>query len=124
VELLEGTFEFLDNYNNKRNGNQRLIPIAAVVGTKRHRNAHDAAARDGRRAARLTPFDHRARRFIAVESLRPPQRLTSLVFSAGLRQVSSEALGPFGTWRQGSALACAQSRRAILLAPYQLLSTW
>jgi predicted amidohydrolase len=34
LELREGTFEFLDNYNNKRNGNQRLFPVAAVVGGK------------------------------------------------------------------------------------------
>jgi hypothetical protein len=27
-------FEFLDNYNNKRNGNQRLFPVAAVMGGK------------------------------------------------------------------------------------------
>jgi hypothetical protein len=30
----EGTFEFLDNYNNKRTGNQRLFPVAAFVGGK------------------------------------------------------------------------------------------
>ena len=34
LELREGTFEFLDNYNNKRNGNQRLFPVAAFVGGK------------------------------------------------------------------------------------------
>jgi dihydroorotase len=34
LELREGTFEFLDNYNNKRNGNQRLFPAAAFVGGK------------------------------------------------------------------------------------------
>ena len=34
LELREGTFEFLDNYNNKRTGNQRLFPVAAFVGGK------------------------------------------------------------------------------------------
>ena len=34
LELRDGTFEFLDNYNNKRNGNQRLFPVAAFVGGK------------------------------------------------------------------------------------------
>src|SRR6202521_2758917 len=34
LELLQGMFEFLDNYNNKRNGNQRLFPVAAVMGGK------------------------------------------------------------------------------------------
>jgi dihydroorotase len=34
LELRQGTFEFLDNYGNKRNGNQRLFPIAAIVGGK------------------------------------------------------------------------------------------
>ena len=34
LELREGTFEFLDNYNGKRNGNQRLFPVAAFVGGK------------------------------------------------------------------------------------------
>ena len=34
LELREGTFEFLDNYNGKRNGNQRLFPAAAFVGGK------------------------------------------------------------------------------------------
>ena len=34
LELREGTFEFLDNYNNKRNGKQRLFPAAAFVGGK------------------------------------------------------------------------------------------
>jgi dihydroorotase len=34
LELRQGTFEFLDNYNGKRNGNQRLFPAAAFVGGK------------------------------------------------------------------------------------------
>ena len=34
LELRDGTFEFLDNYNNKRNGSQRLFPVAAFVGGK------------------------------------------------------------------------------------------
>jgi dihydroorotase len=34
LELREGTFEFLDNYNNKRTGNQRLFPAAALVEGK------------------------------------------------------------------------------------------
>ena len=35
LELKDGTFEFLDNYNGKLSGRQRLFPIAAVVGGKR-----------------------------------------------------------------------------------------
>jgi dihydroorotase len=35
LELREGTFEFLDNYENKRTGRQRLFPSAAVLGGKR-----------------------------------------------------------------------------------------
>ena len=35
LELRNGTFEFIDNYNNKRNGTQRLFPVATVVGGKR-----------------------------------------------------------------------------------------
>jgi dihydroorotase len=35
LELKEGTFEFLDNYEGKRTGRQRLFPIATVVGGKR-----------------------------------------------------------------------------------------
>jgi dihydroorotase len=35
LELREGTFEFLDNYEGKRTGRQRLFPIATVVGGKR-----------------------------------------------------------------------------------------
>jgi dihydroorotase len=34
LELREGTFEFLDNYENKRTGRQRLFPSAAVLGGK------------------------------------------------------------------------------------------
>ena len=34
LELLQGMFEFLDNYNNKRNGNQRLFPVAAMMDGK------------------------------------------------------------------------------------------
>jgi dihydroorotase len=35
LELRDGTFEFIDNYNNKRNGTQRLFPVATVLGGKR-----------------------------------------------------------------------------------------
>jgi dihydroorotase len=35
LELRDGSFEFLDNYRGKRTGNQRLFPIATVVGGKR-----------------------------------------------------------------------------------------
>ena len=35
LELREGTFEFLDNYQGKRSGRQRLFPIATVIGGKR-----------------------------------------------------------------------------------------
>jgi dihydroorotase len=35
LELREGTFEFLDNYQGKRTGHQRLFPVATVVGGKR-----------------------------------------------------------------------------------------
>ena len=34
LELRDGTFEFIDNYNNKRNGTQRLFPVATVLGGK------------------------------------------------------------------------------------------
>jgi hypothetical protein len=34
LELRQGTSEFLDNCGNERNGNQRLFPIAAIVGRK------------------------------------------------------------------------------------------
>jgi dihydroorotase len=35
LELRNGTFEFLDNYNNKRTGTQRLFPVASVMDGKR-----------------------------------------------------------------------------------------
>lgn len=35
MELREGSFEFLDNYNGKRIGRQRLFPVATVLGGKR-----------------------------------------------------------------------------------------
>src|SRR5499425_453030 len=35
LELREGSFEFLDNYQGKRSGRQRLFPIATVIGGKR-----------------------------------------------------------------------------------------
>jgi len=35
LELREGTFEFLDNYQGKRTGRQRLFPVATVIGGKR-----------------------------------------------------------------------------------------
>jgi dihydroorotase len=35
LELREGTFEFLDNFENKRAGRQRLFPSAIVLGGKR-----------------------------------------------------------------------------------------
>ena len=35
LELREGTFEFVDNYGNKRSGRQRLFPIATVLAGKR-----------------------------------------------------------------------------------------
>jgi dihydroorotase len=35
LELREGTFEFLDNYQNKRAGNQRFFPSGTVLGGKR-----------------------------------------------------------------------------------------
>jgi dihydroorotase len=35
LELREGTFEFVDNYGNKRNGRQRLFPSLTVFGGKR-----------------------------------------------------------------------------------------
>jgi dihydroorotase len=34
LEMRNGTFEFLDNYNNKRTGTQRLFPVATVLGGK------------------------------------------------------------------------------------------
>jgi dihydroorotase len=35
LELKDGTFEFLDNYEGKRTGKQRLFPVATVIGGKR-----------------------------------------------------------------------------------------
>jgi dihydroorotase len=35
LELREGTFEFLDNYENTRSGKQRLFPSGTVLGGKR-----------------------------------------------------------------------------------------
>jgi dihydroorotase len=35
LELREGSFEFLDNYQGKRTGRQRLFPVATVVGGKK-----------------------------------------------------------------------------------------
>ena len=35
LELREGTFEFVDNYQNTRTGRQRLFPIATVLGGKK-----------------------------------------------------------------------------------------
>ena len=35
LELREGMFEFVDNFEGKRTGPQRLFPIAAVIGGKR-----------------------------------------------------------------------------------------
>ena len=35
LELRQGTFEFLDNYENKRAGKQRLFPSGTVLGGKR-----------------------------------------------------------------------------------------
>jgi dihydroorotase len=34
LELREGNFEFLDNYNNKRTGRQRLFPSGTVLNGK------------------------------------------------------------------------------------------
>ena len=39
MELREGTFEFLDNYNGKRTGRQRLFPSEVVLGGKRVQRA-------------------------------------------------------------------------------------
>jgi dihydroorotase len=35
LELREGTFEFVDNFENKRMGGQRLFPSATVLAGKR-----------------------------------------------------------------------------------------
>jgi len=34
LELKEGTFEFVDNYENKRTGRQRLFPTTTVLAGK------------------------------------------------------------------------------------------
>jgi dihydroorotase len=34
-ELRRGSFEFLDNYNNAMRGDQRLFPVATVLGGRR-----------------------------------------------------------------------------------------
>jgi dihydroorotase len=34
LELREGSFEFVDNYGNKRSGKQRLFPGGTVLGGK------------------------------------------------------------------------------------------
>jgi len=34
LELREGPFEFVDNYENKRTGRQRLFPSATVLAGK------------------------------------------------------------------------------------------
>jgi len=34
VELRNGDFEYLDNFNNKRTGHQRLFPAGTVLGGK------------------------------------------------------------------------------------------
>jgi len=35
LELRQGTFEFVDNFGNKRTGRQRLFPVRTVLGGKR-----------------------------------------------------------------------------------------
>ena len=35
LELRQGSFEFVDNYKNIRNGRQRLFPSGTVLGGKR-----------------------------------------------------------------------------------------
>jgi dihydroorotase len=35
LELRDGNFEFLDNYEGKRTGRQRLFPVETVIGGKR-----------------------------------------------------------------------------------------
>ena len=35
LELRKGSFEFLDNFKNKRTGRQRLFPSATVLAGKR-----------------------------------------------------------------------------------------
>ena len=43
LELREGTFEFLDNYEGKRPSRQRLFPIATVIGGSGLRHGHSRA---------------------------------------------------------------------------------
>jgi dihydroorotase len=35
LELRQGSFEFVDNFQNKRSGRQRLFPVETVLGGKR-----------------------------------------------------------------------------------------
>ena len=35
LELRQGSFEFIDNYGNKRTGRQKLFPSGTVLGGKR-----------------------------------------------------------------------------------------
>jgi dihydroorotase len=35
LDLRDGTFEFVDNYQGKRTGHQRLFPAATVMGGKK-----------------------------------------------------------------------------------------
>ena len=44
LELREGTFEFVDNYENKRMGRERLFRYATVLGGKRVAGRPSAAA--------------------------------------------------------------------------------
>jgi dihydroorotase len=44
LELKEGTFEFVDNFGNKRNGRQRLFPSATVLAGKRVATRSSASA--------------------------------------------------------------------------------
>ncbi|MBV9398024.1 MAG: amidohydrolase family protein [Bryobacterales bacterium] len=44
LELREGSFEFVDNYENKRMGRERLFPYATVLGGKRVAGRPSAAA--------------------------------------------------------------------------------
>ena len=34
LELRQGSFEFVDNFENKRTGRQRLFPIRTILGGK------------------------------------------------------------------------------------------
>jgi len=35
LELRQGSFEFVDNFGNKRTGRERLFPAATLLGGKR-----------------------------------------------------------------------------------------